>query len=159
MPVHPLPHPFSRRSALATTLGLLAWPATRALAASPPSAPELWPRASLVPGGVARLSLGPAAQRPVARTPDGRYTVSAGNVVHLADGESLLQRVEALSHLDKNELKAAFKAQLRQPRDTLTGPGAGLGLIDMARKASEPLAATVQALPDGLSFFSLRVTL
>lgn len=95
----------------------------------------------------------------VARTPDGRYTVSAGNVVHLADGESLLQRVEALSHLDKNELKAAFKAQLRQPRDTLTGPGAGLGLIDMARKASEPLAATVQALPDGLSFFSLRVTL
>ena len=71
MPVHPLPHPFSRRSALATTLGLLAWPATRALAASPPSAPELWPRASLVPGGVACLSLGPAAQRPVARTPDG----------------------------------------------------------------------------------------
>ena len=70
MPVHPLPHPLSRRSALATTLGLLAWPATQALATNPPSAPEFWPRASLVPGGVARLSLGPAAQRPVARTPD-----------------------------------------------------------------------------------------
>ena len=77
MPVHPLPHPFSRRSALATTLGLLAWPttqatqATQALAAKPPTAPELWPRASLVPGGVARLSLGPAAQRPGAHTPGG----------------------------------------------------------------------------------------
>ena len=69
--MHPLPHQFSRRSALATTLGLLAWPATQALAASPSSAPELWPRASLVPGGVARLSLGPAAQRPVAHTQDG----------------------------------------------------------------------------------------
>ena len=75
--MHPLPYPFSRRSALATTLGLLAWPtiqasqATQALAAKPPTAPELWPRASLVPGGVARLSLGPAAQRPVAHTPDG----------------------------------------------------------------------------------------
>ena len=56
----------SRRSTLAAALGWLAWPASRpAMAAPPPS--DVWPRAAPVPGGVARLSLGPGAVRPVAR--------------------------------------------------------------------------------------------
>jgi murein DD-endopeptidase MepM/ murein hydrolase activator NlpD len=48
-------------------MGLLAWPAAR-LAAAPaaPSSSGVWPRALAVPGGVARLSLGPAALRPLA---------------------------------------------------------------------------------------------
>ncbi|WP_096669809.1 M23 family metallopeptidase [Polaromonas sp. AET17H-212] len=50
-------------------MGLLAWPAARIGAA--PAAPSssssgVWPRALAVPGGIARLSLGPAAVRPVA---------------------------------------------------------------------------------------------
>ena len=53
---------------------LLALPASGlAVAATPPSSPDspnLWPNASLVPGGVARLSLGPAAARPVAYAGD-----------------------------------------------------------------------------------------
>lgn len=56
-----------RRSALLGALGLFALPAApAAAAASPPS--TAWPRGSPVPGGVARLSLGPAAVRPTART-------------------------------------------------------------------------------------------
>ncbi len=73
-PLHSSPRLPSRRLALAATLGLLACPATPVLAApSPPTPPppEPWPRTALVPGGVARLSLGPAAQRPAARTADG----------------------------------------------------------------------------------------
>lgn len=60
----------SRRCALLTTLGLLAWPAMRASAAPTPRTPDAWPHASQVPGGVARLSLGPAATRPVAHAGD-----------------------------------------------------------------------------------------
>ncbi|MDP2818701.1 MAG: peptidoglycan DD-metalloendopeptidase family protein [Polaromonas sp.] len=45
-------------------MGLLALPRT-AFAASPSNS-TVWPRALQVPGGVARLSLGPSAQRPVA---------------------------------------------------------------------------------------------
>jgi murein DD-endopeptidase MepM/ murein hydrolase activator NlpD len=44
---------------------MLSATASRAWAASPP-APDVFPRASQVPGGVGRLSLGPAASRPVA---------------------------------------------------------------------------------------------
>ena len=66
--------PLSRRSALVVAVGLLTLYASRlTAAATPPSSPELpdmWPNASLVPGGVARLSLGPAAVRPVARAGD-----------------------------------------------------------------------------------------
>ena len=51
----------NRRVALLGAVGLLALPA---VAATPP-APVVWPNALQVPGGVARLSLGPAAARPV----------------------------------------------------------------------------------------------
>ncbi len=54
----------SRRSALLAATGWLVLPAS-ALAEAP-SAYATWPRASQVPGGVALLSLGPAAQRPAA---------------------------------------------------------------------------------------------
>jgi murein DD-endopeptidase MepM/ murein hydrolase activator NlpD len=63
----PLTHqPLTRRSALLGAVGLLALPASH-LAAAPALAPsDVWPNASQVPGGIARLSLGPAAARPVA---------------------------------------------------------------------------------------------
>ena len=63
----------TRRSALIGTAGLLAQPALVApLHAKPlPPAPTVWPQALQVPGGVARLSLGPAATRPVAQVRQG----------------------------------------------------------------------------------------
>ena len=57
----------NRRSALGAVVAAVGWLAlpTSGIAATPsPSAP--WPNASQVPGGVARLSLGPSAQRPLA---------------------------------------------------------------------------------------------
>ncbi|KAF5033600.1 hypothetical protein DSECCO2_605040 [anaerobic digester metagenome] len=60
--------------------------------------------------------------------------------------------------MDRAALKTLFKTQLRQPREALNG-SAGLGLIDMARKASSPLAATLRDIDSGRSFLSLRVML
>jgi murein DD-endopeptidase MepM/ murein hydrolase activator NlpD len=61
----------NRRSALFGALGLLALPAAQRAAAAPPSplnaSADVWPDALQVPGGVARLSLGPAATRPAAQ--------------------------------------------------------------------------------------------
>jgi len=88
----------------------------------------------------------------------GRYVVGAGNVVTPADGEALSQRVAGLAAMDGAALKATFKAQLRRPRENL-GNSAGLGLIDMARKAAQPLQCALRAVDDQRSFFSLRVVL
>lgn len=72
-PSPPLRGPIPRRGLLAGLAACLALPAVlRAAparkASAEPAQPELRPRALQVPGGVARLSLGPAAARPVAHT-------------------------------------------------------------------------------------------
>ena len=75
-----------RRSALIGAANLLALPAC-ALAAPPRKhqSEVAWPRVSQVPGGIARLALGPAAVRPVAHLGDGG---SAGNVPLLVIGNA-----------------------------------------------------------------------
>lgn len=90
------------------------------------------------------------------RRDDGRYAISAGNVVEAADGEKISERVAELATLDKPQLKAKYKEQLRKPREE--SESAGLGLIDMARKASEPLSCSLRPVNAGrLMFFTLRV--
>ncbi|RZL63028.1 MAG: M23 family metallopeptidase [Variovorax sp.] len=74
----------SRRTALLTVLGAgtLAFPAARALATTGPRADAgVWPRPAAVPGGVARLSLGPAAARPAARTEAGLALLVLGDPI------------------------------------------------------------------------------
>jgi hypothetical protein len=100
-----------------------------------------------------------AATVVIARDEQGRYTVTAGNRVELADGERLVERVRQLAAMDKTELKAAYKAQLRQPRDPAAASGAGLGLIDLARRASAGIEASLSPHGDGWGFFSLSVVI
>ena len=45
--------------------------------------------------------------------------------------------------LDKVQLKVAYKDQLRKPRAGDERSGAGLGLRNIARKASAPLSASL----------------
>jgi murein DD-endopeptidase MepM/ murein hydrolase activator NlpD len=61
-----------RRTALLGAVGLLVLPAPPLRAAAPPQA---WPRALAVPGGVARLPLGPGAVRPAAHLRQGEHDV------------------------------------------------------------------------------------
>ena len=60
----------ARRAALLSILGLLALPAPSLATAAAPQSADVWPNALQVPGGVARLSLGPAAMRPLAYAGD-----------------------------------------------------------------------------------------
>ena len=48
---------------------------------------------------------------------------------------------------------------MRKPREDNTVTGAGLGLIDIARKSSEPLKASLQPVSDELSFISLSAVI
>lgn len=96
----------------------------------------------------------------IARRDESRYVVSAGNLVKHDDGVSLLARIGALAKMDKAALKAEYKAQLHQPRAQGVVSGAGLGLIDIARRAGAPLEASLSATDDdGRAFFSLSVVI
>ena len=100
-----------------------------------------------------------AATVAISRDEAGRYVVAAGNLVERADGQRLVEWVEALAPLDKAQLKAAYKEQLREPRTDERSSGAGLGLLDIARKSSAPLLASLKEQADGRAFFSLRAVI
>lgn len=95
----------------------------------------------------------------IAESAQGSYVVSAGNVVEDADGQRLLERVSQLASLDKAELKSLYKEQLRRPRDEQQSSGAGLGLIEIARKTTAPLECSLDPLEAGRAFFTLRATI
>lgn len=92
----------------------------------------------------------------IAAAEAGHYAVCAGNLVIREDGEALLERIQELSRCDKAQLKALYKQQLRQPHSQKPGQGAGLGLIEIARRSSQPMEASLEPLLSGRSFFILR---
>jgi hypothetical protein len=86
------------------------------------------------------------------------YMIHAGNAVNASDVAALTARLDRLVTLDKPGLKLAYQEQLRKER-TAADTGAGLGLIEMARRASEPLRYTFTPIAGGRSYFSLSVVI
>ena len=83
------------------------------------------------------------------------YYVSAGNLVETADVEKISAILDRLVAMDKAEMKKAYKEQMRAELPP-GAPGAGLGLIDMARKASGPLEYSIQQIDAEVCFFTLK---
>lgn len=87
---------------------------------------------------------------------DHGYFVCSGNLIANEDAAALIPRIDALRELDKAELKRLYKEQMK--REIPPGSqGAGLGLIDIARKASQPIQYAVLRIDDTHSFFTLNV--
>ena len=93
----------------------------------------------------------------IARRQD-HYEISAGNTIVAADVARLSARLDQLAGMDKAGLKALYKEQLRKER-TSDEDGAGLGLIEMARRASEPLRYGFTPIDADSSYFSLSVVI
>ncbi len=90
----------------------------------------------------------------IGKMENGSY-VCSGNLIENQDIESLKAHLDTIIQQDKAGLKAMYKNRLKQdlPPDHV---GAGLGLIDMARKATVPLEYSIIAQDDSLSFFTLK---
>ncbi len=84
------------------------------------------------------------------------YFVSSGNVIDNMDLGALAMRLDEMANLDKAALKKLYKEQMRKVI-TPGSAGAGLGLIDMARRASRPLDYSIVKLDESTSFFTLKV--
>ncbi|MCC4265081.1 biofilm regulation protein kinase SiaB [Oceanimonas baumannii] len=91
----------------------------------------------------------------VARDSSGHYNVMAGNLVELSDGEAVCRAIDELAVMDKAELKAAYKTQLRRPRDSEEISGAGLGLLDIARKSALPMTTRLVDVGGDRGFLSI----
>jgi hypothetical protein len=82
------------------------------------------------------------------------YVVSSGNIVESNDVSALSARLDSLTRLDAEGLRRLFKEQLRAPTRT-EGGGAGMGLIEIARKSSETLQYAFHPVDERFRFFCL----
>lgn len=84
-----------------------------------------------------------------------KHFVICGNM--MADGlvPRLEERLSRLKNLSKDELKDLYKAQMKLGPEE-DSKGAGLGLIDIARKASEPIEYAFVPARNGQTYFSIK---
>jgi uncharacterized protein DUF6272 len=90
----------------------------------------------------------------VGREDDG-YFVQAGNLVETDDVDELRARLEQIRALDKDQLKALYKAKLRSEPDK-GSKGAGVGLVEIARRSSRAIEFDFAPVDAQFCFFSLR---
>ncbi len=83
------------------------------------------------------------------------YFVLCGNKIRNADIEPLKRHLENIQGMDKGELKTYYKEKRRQP-PVDSGKGAGLGFLEMAKRASEPIQFEFEKIDDDFSFFSIQ---
>ena len=106
-------------------------------------------------GDVKELSLGIII---IGHEGDGHYFVLCGNMIENEYVEPLREKLTRLQHMTKDELRKHYKKQRRRKPDERS-KGAGLGFIEMARKAVRPLAFSFRKIDANLSFFSLKTVI
>jgi hypothetical protein len=87
-----------------------------------------------------------------------RVYVDGGNLIHPEDADKISERIDKVAHLVKEDLKSKYR-QLRKSGRDKTSKGAGLGFLEIQRKASEPIEYQFDELENEGILFSLRVYL
>lgn len=90
------------------------------------------------------------------RRGDGGYNIFTGNFILNKNFNVLKERIDKVNSMDSNELKAFYLGSLSTSELSEKG-GAGLGIIDMARKSENKLEYKIHQLSDVYSFFTLAV--
>jgi hypothetical protein len=87
------------------------------------------------------------------------YYIQTGNVIKDSSVEILKNRIDLLNTLDKKELRNLYKEQIRSENDNPESRGAGIGLTEIARRASSKIEYEFVPYGDGLSYFTMYVTI
>ncbi len=96
----------------------------------------------------------------VAPSPDeGHYMLTASNLVEHRDGQVLLQTIAQLGQLDPSQLRDLYRQRLHGPRNPQRPNSAGLGLLEITRRASQPPQATLIPRQGDKAFFQLSIAI
>jgi hypothetical protein len=85
-----------------------------------------------------------------------RYTISTGNLVVNAKAGALVKKLSLINSLNGNKLKKKYQDTIQKKLLSEKG-GAGVGLVDMARRSGERLKYNFCALSGKYCFFWLNV--
>ena len=86
------------------------------------------------------------------------YTIVTGNHVMNSDVDELKKKLEKVNSLSPAELRTHYQQTLASTELSQKG-GAGLGIIEMARKSGNKLKYEITRVNDEYSFFTLQVTI
>ncbi len=92
----------------------------------------------------------------LARSETGNYYINSGNYMSRSHVPALQRRIDETNALSRDELKEKYRQVLNNGNLSDKG-GAGLGIIDIARKSGNKLEYNFNHYNDNLSFFSLTV--
>ncbi len=87
---------------------------------------------------------------------EDHFFVCSGNLVHNDDTQCLKEHIDYVNSLSKDQLRKYYKELLRKASPPCDN--AGLGFIDMARKAVLPLEYMFMPRDENYTFFTLKVT-
>lgn len=90
---------------------------------------------------------------------DKTYYVQSGNVMKNESMESVKNQIDYLNTLDKQELRKLYREQLKSGETSPDSRGAGLGLIEIARRASSKIEYEFTPVDENNTFFSMIVTI
>ena len=88
----------------------------------------------------------------------GDYVVHAGNLIKSEEVEAMRERLAEIRDMTRDQLKAAYKHKLKSDPDE-SSKGAGVGLIEIARRATKPIEFDFMDVDDGHVFFALKTSI
>lgn len=86
-----------------------------------------------------------------------KFFIQTGNVISRESIPLIEGRINHLNSLDKQGLRALHKRQLTHGDDNPGSKGAGLGLIEIARRSTAPLKYTFEPIDGNSMYFTLYV--
>ena len=84
------------------------------------------------------------------------YTITSGNLVKKEAISKIIEHCQKINGMEKEELRKFYKAQIKSSRER-GKKGAGVGLIDIARKSGNAIRYGVIQVDDINSFLVLSV--
>jgi len=90
---------------------------------------------------------------------DNSYFLQTGNYMKDSSVELLRSRIDHLNTLDKQQLKQFFREQRKVEDDNPESKGGGIGLIEVARRASSKIDYKFIPCGEGITYFTMYVTI
>jgi hypothetical protein len=85
------------------------------------------------------------------------YFVQTGNAIKLENKELIMRRIDHLNSLDKEGLRQFHRECMNAENDNQESMGAGLGLIEIARRATAPIEYKFMPIDDKTMYFTMYV--
>ncbi|MBF0265726.1 MAG: hypothetical protein HQL46_10675 [Gammaproteobacteria bacterium] len=89
---------------------------------------------------------------------DGNFYISCGNLIPGDKVEVIEASLKKISDMNKDEIKAYYREK-RRAEKTGDSKGAGIGFIEMAKKASQPIQYKFNEINHSSAFFSIEITI